>query len=246
MAAIGTAVNLLDLSTRMDPEGGSRADRRVAVADQCVQQEHGLEGRQPHDRRARDDPHRSADHLLPQAQSRHSAVQVDDRAGRRRHLHDGGRGQIDKDLADLNGLTSQFRMSENQPFIESMGQTFAAKAFYGNTGLDPEQFTGLATRYSDDSGPANAENIINGGGTGTDNTSIWIIDHSESGVYGIYPKGCRAGLHARRPRPRRCLRRADTAGALPRLHGPLAVEVRPRRQGLAQAPFASRTSMCRT
>jgi hypothetical protein len=104
------------------------------------------------------------------------------------------RGQIDKDLAELNGLSNAFRMSENQPFIEAMGQTLGAKAFYGNTGTDPEQLTGMATRFSDDSGPANAENIVSGGGTGSDNTSAWLIDHSEQGVYGIYPKGLVGGL----------------------------------------------------
>jgi hypothetical protein len=104
------------------------------------------------------------------------------------------RGQIDKDLAELNGLSSAFRMSENGPFIESMGQTFAAKVIYGNTGTDPEQFTGLATRYSDNSGPANAENIVDGGGTGSDNTSLWLIGWDENSIYGVYPKGLQAGL----------------------------------------------------
>src|SRR5574343_387144 len=44
-----------------------------------------------------------------------------------------GRNEIDKDLADLNGNTSAFRLSEGLAFIEAMNQTFAQQMIYGDT-----------------------------------------------------------------------------------------------------------------
>lgn len=52
---------------------------------------------------------------------------------------------------------------------------------------------GLSSRYSDLTA-TNAQNIIDAGGTGTDNTSIWLIVWGENTVHGIFPKGQKAGL----------------------------------------------------
>jgi hypothetical protein len=102
------------------------------------------------------------------------------------------RAQIDRDLAMLNGNSAAWRMSENKPFYEAFSEKVATTVFYGNAGTDPEQFTGLATRYSSLSA-GNGGNIIDGGGTGSDNASIWMIGHGE-GFHGFYPKGSLAGL----------------------------------------------------
>lgn len=102
--------------------------------------------------------------------------------------------EVDKDLALLNGNVNSFRLSEGMAFIEAMNQEMASTLFYGNSGLAPEEFTGLATRYSDLSGPANAQNIIDGGGTGSDNSSIWLVGWGDRSVFGIFPKGSKAGL----------------------------------------------------
>jgi hypothetical protein len=102
------------------------------------------------------------------------------------------RGQVDRDLALLNGNSAAWRSSENAPFLEAMAQKAATTIFYGNAGTDPEQFTGLSTRFSLKSA-GNGSNIIDAGGTGSDNTSIWIIAHGD-GFHGIFPKGSTAGL----------------------------------------------------
>jgi hypothetical protein len=103
--------------------------------------------------------------------------------------------EVDKDLALLNGNVSAFRMSESRAFIESMNQEMIQTLFYGNAGLAPEEFTGLSVRYSTTTGsPANADNIIKAGGTGGDNTSIWLICWDDQTVSGIFPKGSKAGL----------------------------------------------------
>lgn len=99
--------------------------------------------------------------------------------------------EIDKALADLNGNTDAFRMSEDRAHLEGMNQEMAETLFYG-TLARPEEFMGLAPRYNSLSA-ANAENIIVGGGSGNDNTSVWLVVWGPQTVYGIYPKGSKAG-----------------------------------------------------
>lgn len=101
--------------------------------------------------------------------------------------------EVDKELAELNGNTAAFRLSEARAFIEAMGQEFASTLFYGNVGLNPEEFNGLSVRYSDSSA-ANGQNILLGGGSGADNSSIWLVAWGDNAAYGIFPKGSKAGL----------------------------------------------------
>lgn len=102
--------------------------------------------------------------------------------------------EVDKALADLNGNTSEFRLSEDRPHIEGMNQQMATKVFYGNEGTEPEAFTGLAPRFNDNSGAENADNIIDAGGSGSDNASIWLVVWGPNTCHGIIPKGSTAGL----------------------------------------------------
>lgn len=101
--------------------------------------------------------------------------------------------EVDKAIADLNGNTGAFRTNEDRAFLEAMNQKMATTLFYGNEGSEPEAFTGLAPRYNSLSA-ANAENIIDAGGTGTDNNSIWLVVWGPNTVHGIIPKGSKAGF----------------------------------------------------
>lgn len=101
--------------------------------------------------------------------------------------------EVDKALADLNGNTASWRLSEEKPHIEGMGQEVVQTLFYGNEGTEPEAFTGLSPRFNSLSA-SNAENIIDAGGTGTDNASIWLCIWGPSTGHGIVPKGSTAGL----------------------------------------------------
>lgn len=106
------------------------------------------------------------------------------------------RSEVDKDLAMLNGNTAQFRLSEDTAFLEAMNQTMATTLFYGNPATDPKQFLGLAPRYSDIGvgSPNNSQNILDAGGTGSDNTSIYLVVWGDQTVYCPFPKGSKAGL----------------------------------------------------
>lgn len=101
--------------------------------------------------------------------------------------------EVDKDLAMLNGNTAAFRLSEAQSFIEAMNQEMVSTLFYGNSGLAPEEFTGLSVRYSDPLA-TNGQNVIDAGGAGSDNSSIWLIGWGAQTIHGIFPKGSKAGL----------------------------------------------------
>lgn len=103
------------------------------------------------------------------------------------------RSEVDKDLAMLNGNTAQFRLSEDVAFLEAMNQTMAETLFYGNPGTDPKKFLGLAPRYSSLSA-GNAQNILSAGGSGSDNTSVYLVVWGDQTVYCPFPKGSKAGL----------------------------------------------------
>ena len=104
--------------------------------------------------------------------------------------------EVDKALADLNGNTAAFRLSEDRAHIEGMNQEFSSTLFYGNETTEPEAFTGFGARFNDQAA-ANGENILTSAATpdSTDNTSIWLVVWGPNTVHGIYPKGSKAGLN---------------------------------------------------
>lgn len=116
------------------------------------------------------------------------AVQVTDSCGM---LED--YAEVDKALVDMAGDPAAFRLQEDRPHIEGMNQEISDTIFYGDETTSPEEFTGLAPRYNSLSAE-NGDNIIAGGGSGSDNASIWLVCWSPNTVHGIIPKGSKAGL----------------------------------------------------
>lgn len=104
-----------------------------------------------------------------------------------------GYAECDKKEADISGDAAAWRLKESKGFFEAMSQAMATYMFYGNTASDPKQFNGLATRYNTLAGTYGGQ-VIDAGGTGVDNVSIWLVVWGEDTVKGIYPKGTQAGL----------------------------------------------------
>ena len=104
--------------------------------------------------------------------------------------------EMDEKLLNLWADKGGFLYLQSLAFYESMTQKFATSFVYGDPSVDPTQFLGLAPRYStvNTSNAANALNVIDGGGTGSVNTSIWLITVSPSALHGIFPKGSPAGI----------------------------------------------------
>jgi hypothetical protein len=107
-----------------------------------------------------------------------------------------GYSQIDKLLAKASGNVPMFRKNEDVAFIEGMGQTIEETCWYGNTATNPASFMGLSTFYNTTSQTTaqNAQNVIDAGGTGSDNASIWLVCWGDRTIYGTYPRGSKAGL----------------------------------------------------
>ena len=119
------------------------------------------------------------------------AVQVTDNCGMMEDY-----SQVDKALVDMAGNPAAFRLQEDRPHIEGMNQTLATKLFYGDESTAPEEFTGFVPRFNSLSAE-NGDNIINGGGSGSDNGSIWLVCWSPNTCHGIIPKGSKAGIQQR-------------------------------------------------
>ncbi len=101
--------------------------------------------------------------------------------------------EVDVALADLNGNTNAFRLLQDTAHIEGMSNEMADTLFYGDQDTEATAFTGLAPRFnllSAESG----DNILDAGGTGVDNHSIWLVVWSPTTVHGIIPRGSTAGL----------------------------------------------------
>lgn len=102
--------------------------------------------------------------------------------------------EVDAKLIELaGGDGARVRLTEATAFIEALNQAMAQRIFYGNTVTDPEEFLGLSPRFSSLSAE-NGSQIIDSGGTGSDNTSMWFVVWGERTVHGIYPKGSKAGI----------------------------------------------------
>jgi hypothetical protein len=99
--------------------------------------------------------------------------------------------EVDKELVDAAPNPASFRMQESSAFLEGLAQTLAATFLYGDEGTDPEQFTGLAPRMASLAATAN---VIGEGGTGSDLTSIFIVQWGETRTHMIYPRGSQLGI----------------------------------------------------
>ncbi len=105
-----------------------------------------------------------------------------------------GYSQVDRLIAEDSGDIALFRENEDVSFIEGMGQTMASTYFYGNTAVTPAEFMGLSGFYNTIASAQNGANILSGGGSGSSNTSFWLICHGERTIFSVFPRGSKAGL----------------------------------------------------
>lgn len=88
------------------------------------------------------------------------------------------------------------RLQIARPFFSAFAKRFANRLFYGNHAADPRQFTGLSARPQWAT-IAGSQNVLDGGGTGSDNTSVWLLGIGPETISGLYPRGSKAGLQHR-------------------------------------------------
>jgi len=104
--------------------------------------------------------------------------------------------EVDKALADLNGNSAAFRLSEDKAHIEGMNQELAASVFYASEATAPEEITGLAPRFNATTADNGTNIILDGTVDNADNTSIWLVVWGPNTCHMIYPKGSQAGLQS--------------------------------------------------
>lgn len=103
------------------------------------------------------------------------------------------RSYVDEKLLKLNNNSAAWLNAEQKPYIEALNQKMAETLWYNDGLIHPERFMGLAPRFNSMTA-ANGKNIIDAGGTGNNNASIWLVVWSRDTCFGIYPKGSKAGI----------------------------------------------------
>lgn len=111
------------------------------------------------------------------------------------------RSEIDTRLLKLAPDPARARLVDSAPYLEAMNQEMASGIFYHDTATTPEKFKGLAARYNvyntnppDPAKPNVANQVIHGGGSGDDNTSIWFVTWADHATSLLYPKNLKAGV----------------------------------------------------
>lgn len=104
--------------------------------------------------------------------------------------------EYDVKLLSLWADKGGFLYQQSLGFMESITEKWSRTFIYGDPSVDATQFLGLAPRYStvNTSNAANAVNVIDGGGTSTVNTSMYLVTHAPHALHGFFPKGSAAGI----------------------------------------------------
>jgi len=195
-AATSTYATLMDYAKREAPGGGIAeiievlANSNPIIADANVMEGNLLTGHRSVQRVT--DP-TGTWRLLNKgvAAEKSTTKQVDDACGILESY-----SQIDVALANLGGNAAAFRASEDDAHVIGLNDTAATAIFYSNSKTDPEKPHGLGPRYGALTSGAYDDYIINGGGSGSDNTSVWLITWGPKTCSLIYPKASTAGLSA--------------------------------------------------
>lgn len=190
------ALTLLDHAKRSDPNGSAAAIVELLMqTNEMLDDMVYVEGNMPTGTRITQRTGlpavywRTINQGVPPSKSK--TAQVDEHAGMLEAW-----SEVDVELYNLNGQRNSFRLSEGKAFVEAMNQEMQSTLLYGNAGLSPAEFTGIAPRFSDTSA-GNGDNIIDAQGSGMDLTSIYLVAWGEETVHGIYPAGSTAGLQHR-------------------------------------------------
>lgn len=127
---------------------------------------------------------------VPESKAR--VAQVRDTAGMLENY-----ATIDSAQANLAGGSASWRFAHEAAYRESMNQDAAEAFIYGDTDVNPERFHGIVPRFNLSSGVDNAQNVFKAGGSGSDNTGIYLTVWGPLTTFFFYPKGSAGGLQAK-------------------------------------------------
>lgn len=107
---------------------------------------------------------------------------------------------VDAKLAQKSGNVDNYRASERIGKLQA-GHIWLGRNFiYGSPALSADTFMGVAPRYSSLSAMSGSQ-IVDAGGTGSDNTSIYAVTWGGAGANLIYPENTTAGFEMRNLTP---------------------------------------------
>lgn len=193
MAILGTQLHTLqDITARIDPDGKTAViGEWLSQSNEVLDDMMWVEGNLPTGERT------TVRVGLPTVTARGINQGVDPSKSRVAQIDEGaamfeGQSDIDRQAAMMSGNPDMYRLTEATAFYESLNQAMTRTLFYGNAAFSPAEFTGFAARspYAQ----ASSVQVIDAGGTGTDNASIWLVVWDQQGAKGIYPKGSKAGI----------------------------------------------------
>lgn len=110
-------------------------------------------------------------------------------------------GKVEVDKLILGGMSPEDKKKERwihaHGHIIAMAHKQADLIVNGSSDSDPSRVGGLLDYYGtlDSAESAVADQMINCGGTGSDNTSMFLVDLG-MGIHGIYPKGSTFGIQS--------------------------------------------------
>lgn len=119
-------------------------------------------------------------------QSKGNYTQVEDTTG-----FVEGLSTVDERLLKLYGeKAAAMRRSEGIGFLEAIAQEVSQSIWYSDVNVNGKKFHGLGPRYNTLANPC----VVPGGGSGSDNTSIWMVTHGDGHTSMITPEGVTAGV----------------------------------------------------
>lgn len=188
-----TRYTLSDLAKNMDPDGGvARVIGLLSQSNELLTDMPFIEGNLPTGHQI------TQETALPAVYYRQINQGVAAGTGKTAQIVEQtgileARSEIDINLVTLNGNSAAWRLSRASRVMEALNQRMATTVIYGNGGTTPAEFSGFAVRTSSLSA-GNADNIIDAGGTGSDNSSVYLVGWGPETVHGIYPKSSTAGI----------------------------------------------------
>ena len=185
---------LLDVSTRKDPDGTLATSAALLTeANPILQDMPWVEGN-----REDGTVHTGDSSLAAAAWKKYNQGTVETKSTTTQYTDSigviTGTSTVDALLAEKTGNVAKFRADDEVRRLEGMNKELANTLFYGNVTSAPEEFTGIAPRYSAYGSVPRTSHCFNAGATGSDNTSIYLVGWGVQTVYGLYGKNGSVGL----------------------------------------------------
>lgn len=111
--------------------------------------------------------------------------------------HFESRSSIDQMVAERGGKdrVKINRWNQAMAHIQGMANEHGTNLIYGSPSGEGNKEPGLADIYYSVSSTVNTyKNVIDFNGTGSDNTSVYLVNWGPDSIFGVYPAGTTAGL----------------------------------------------------